>query len=100
VNQWIVRYKEKSVVSFDTIWARIKAQEGNKFRQILGHEFTYSAFDSAITPSKTNQNIPRAHFEKKSGLLPFENTVSVQHLRGPYYLFAVLMDSRIRQQDW
>lgn len=88
------------MISFDTIWARIKAYEGSTFHQIRGKSFTYSLVGSAITPSTTDQNIPRAHFEETSRLLPIKNTVPVQHLRGPSYLFAVLMDSRIRQQDW
>ena len=88
------------MVSFDAIWARIKANERNTFRQIRGQEFAYSASSAAIIPSTTNQTIPRAHFEKASSLLPLENTVPVQHLRGPSYLFAILMDSRIRQEDW
>jgi hypothetical protein len=88
------------MTSFDTIWARIKANEGNTFRQIRGQGFTYTVDGSTINPSTTNQNIPRAHFEEASKLLPLHNTVAVQHLRGPSYLFAVLMDKRIRQQDW
>ncbi len=63
------------MVSFDAIWARIKANEGNTFRQIRGQEFTYSISGAAIIPSTTNQNIPRAHFEEASGILPLENTV-------------------------
>jgi hypothetical protein len=88
------------VIPFDTIWARIKANEGQTFRQIRGQEFTYTVSGTTVIPSTTNQNLPRAHFEEASSLLPLENTVPVQHLRGPSYLFAVLMDSRIRQQDW
>lgn len=88
------------MVSFDTIWARIKANEGRAFHQIRGQEFTYSVTGAAIVPSTTNQNIPRAHFEEGSRLLPLKNTVTVQHLRAPSYLYAVLMDSRIRQRDW
>jgi hypothetical protein len=34
------------------------------------------------------------------GLVPLENTVPVQHLRGPSYIYAILMDPRIRQDDW
>lgn len=88
------------MVSFDTIWARIKENEGKIFHQIRGQEFTYTVNGPAIIPSTTNQNIPRTHFEEASKLLPLINTVPVQHLRGPSYLFAVLMDRRIRQQDW
>ncbi len=88
------------MVPFDTIWARIKAHEGETFHQIRGGKFTYSVTAAAIVPDRTNQNIPRAHFEEAAQLLPLENTVPVQHLRGPSYIFAVLMDSRVRAGDW
>lgn len=88
------------MISFETIWARIKAHEGKTFRQIRGGEFTYSVVGSAIIPDRTNQNIPRAHLEEAVGLLPLQNTVPVQHLRGPSYIYAVLMDRRIREGDW
>jgi hypothetical protein len=31
---------------------------------------------------------------------PLPNTVPVQNLQGPSYLYAILMDSRIRDGDW
>lgn len=88
------------MLPFNTIWARIKANEGQTFRQIRGQQFTYSIVGSAIIPSTTNQNIPKTHIEEASALLPLVNTVPVQHLRGPSYIYAVLMDSRIRLADW
>lgn len=33
-------------------------------------------------------------------LVTLANTVPVQHLRDPSYLYAILMDERIRGQDW
>ena len=88
------------MLSFNTIWSRIRENEGQTFRQIRGQKFTYSVIGSAIVPSTTNQNIPKAHFEAATALLPLQNTVAVQHLRGPSYIYAVLMDNRIRKTDW
>lgn len=88
------------MLAFNTIWDRIKASEGLEFRQIRGKQFTYAVVGSAIIPSTTNQNIPKAHFKEASALLPLKNTVAVQHLRGPSFIYAVLMDSRIKQTDW
>lgn len=84
----------------DAIWQRISAHAGETFQQIRGGEFTYIAESSHIKPNRTNQQIPRAHFEEALGLVSLENTRPVQHLRGPSYIFAVLMDPRIRQGDW
>ena len=88
------------MVTFDTIWQRIKDRESERFIQIQGRDFTYVVAGNSIAPDRTNQNIPRAHFEKASRLLPLENTVPLQDLRGPSYIYAVLMDDRIRESDW
>ena len=88
------------MIQFETIWRRIKQHKGEKFTQLRGGEFTYEVSGVAIIPDRTNQNLPRAHFEEASKLLPLENTVPVQHLRGPSYIYAILMDHRIRQSDW
>lgn len=88
------------MVTFDTIWRRIKANQGHSFQQIRGREFTFEIVGQSIVLSTTNQNIPHVHLEEASRLLPLRNTVPVQHLRGPSYIYAILMDSRIRQQDW
>jgi len=88
------------MVSFETIWKRIEQHQGEQFHQIRGQEFTYDVVSGALVPSTTNQQLPRGHFEKAAELLPLENTVPVQHLRGPSYLYAVLMDRRIRKEDW
>lgn len=87
------------MTSFDTIWSRIKANEGNNFHQIRGKQFSYTVVGAAVVPSSTSQNIPRTHFEQAYRLLPLESTVPVQHLRGPSYLYAILMDKRIRKED-
>ena len=38
--------------------------------------------------------------EEAAALVPLANTVPVQHLRAPSYIYAILMDPRIRQSDW
>ena len=88
------------VRDFDTIWARIKRHEGETFAQKRGGEFCYAIEGSGIRPDRTNQVISKKHLKEASGLLPLEDTVPVQHLRGPSYIYAVLMDSRIRELDW
>ena len=89
-----------NIATIDQVWGRIQDHEGETFRQIRGQEFTYECSSSAITPSTTDWIIPRAHFEKALDLVPLKNTVPVQHLMGPSYLYAVLMDERIRRSDW
>ena len=88
------------MVEFEEVWTRIQSHAGEVFVQIRGGEFTYVAHDGYVVPDRTNQNLPRAHFGEAFDLVPLEGTTSIQHLRGPSYLYAILMDSRIRRSDW
>ena len=90
----------REIVDFGEVWTRIQSHAGEVFVQIRGGEFTYVAHDGYIVPDRTNQNLPRAHFEEAFELVPLEDTKAVQHLRGPSYLYAILMDRRIRRSDW
>lgn len=84
----------------ETVWARIESHAGEKFRQIRGGEFTYAVVGGHVIPDRTNQQIPKSHFEAALAYLPLPNTIPVQHLRGPSYIYAILMDQRIRESDW
>ena len=86
--------------SIDIVWGRIVAHEGETFHQIRGKAFEYEVHSGYLRPDTTNQNIPRAAFEEALELVPLKNTVPVQHLRGPSYIYAILMDKRIRKADW
>ncbi|MCY4393758.1 MAG: hypothetical protein OXC10_01295 [Rhodospirillaceae bacterium] len=88
------------MVEFTEVWTRIMSHSGEEFRQIRGGRFTYVAREGYIEPDRTRQNLPRSHFEAAFELVPFEDTTGLQHLRGPSYLYAILMDCRIRQSDW
>ncbi len=88
------------MAEFEEVWTRIQSHAGEVYVQIRGGEFTYVAHEGYVVPDRTNQNLPRAHFEAAFALVPLENTASIQHLRGPSYLYAILMDRRIRRSDW
>ena len=84
----------------DDVWRRITAHAGERFRQIQGGEFTYDIENEHVVPDRTNQRIPKSHFKEAIRFVPLPNTVPVQHLRGPSYIYAILMDQRIRQNDY
>ena len=84
----------------DTVWKRIVANEGQIFKQIRGKEFTYNITGHTILLSTTNQNVSRRELEKALEFLPLKSTVVIQHLRAPSYLYAILMDQRISQNEW
>jgi hypothetical protein len=90
--------KEKDVENI--VWQRILANEGNVFTQVLGQQFTYTVSGNALTLSTTNQNVARSQIEKAIHLMPAGNTVPLQSLRAPSYLYAILMDARIREGLW
>ena len=84
---------------FEIVWRRIKTHAGEQFTQIRGGKFTYEVIGGHVVPDRTNQQIPKSHFEEAFALIPLENTVQVHHLRGPSYIYAILMDDRIRMDD-
>ena len=88
------------MIKIGKVWARIEAHAGEKFCQIRGGEFIYDVVGGHVIPSRTNQQIPKSHFEQALDFVPLENTVPIQNLRGPSYIYAILMDKRIRLDDW
>jgi len=88
------------MVGFSTVWRRIERHAGEIFYQIKGGEFTYSIEGGSLIPNRTNRRLPKMQFEKAFDLVPLESTVPIQSLQGPSYIYAVLMDDRIRGGDW
>ena len=82
------------------IWRRIERLAGEEFRQLRGRSFTYLVVSGCVIPSTTKRQIPRSDFAKALEVVPLANTVPVQHLQGPSYIYAILMDPRIREGDW
>ena len=81
----------------EMVWQRIESLAGEVFQQKRGGEFTYQLAGRTLVLSSTNQQLAPAQVEEALGLMPLDSTVPLQHLRGPSYLYAVLMDDRVRQ---
>jgi hypothetical protein len=84
----------------NSVWARIQAHQRETFHQKRGKAFTYSVYGNAIQLHTTEWQIPKNHVEHALERVPLQNTVSVKHLYGPSYLYAILMDPRIRGASW
>ncbi len=82
------------------VWDRIEENAGSEFHLIKGASFRYVVLAGHVVPDRTNQQIPKSHFEKALAFVPLGNTTEIQHLRGPSFIYAILMDARIRQTDW
>lgn len=82
-------------MQFYEVWSNILKNQGEVFRQIRGRKFTYEIRGDCLIPNTTNVNIGKKDFEKAYMMYPLKNTMGLQDLRGPSYIFAVLMDKRI-----
>ncbi len=86
--------------AFEIVWNRITSHAGEVFRQIRGGEFRYAMDGIGIIPDRTDHRFAKTEIKEAFRRMPVENTVPLQDLRGPSYLYAILMDDRIRQSDW
>ncbi len=83
-----------------TIWARVEAHAGECFHQKRGDDFRYEVHGGCVIPDRTNRFLPRCEFEKALQQVPLDGPGEIRHLQGPSYIYAVLMDRRIRGDDW
>ena len=86
--------------NINDVWGRIVSHEGDVFRQIRGQEFTYEIAGGSARLSTTNQTLSKSVFAQALARVPLASTAEVQDLRGPSYVYAILMDTRIRRGDW
>ena len=92
--------KKMPIPSIDVVWSRIEAHADATFTQIRGGLFTYAVRNGHVIPDRTQQQIPKSHFARALALVPLSDTTGIQELRGPSYIYAILMDQRIREADW
>lgn len=89
-----------TVPGIAAVWDRIKINAGSEFRMIKGATFRYKIVSGCVDLGRTNHRIHKSDFEKALALVPLKNTVVIKDRRGASYLYAILMDDRIRQDDW
>jgi len=85
----------------DEIWARISAVAGQPFTTFTGKHFTYSVAGTELTTSRTPLGISQADFMRALRVVPIESPSEiVEHVRNAAYVWAILHDARVRQQEW
>ncbi len=84
----------------EEVWERMKEFEGKEFSQIRGGKFTYKIKGNLLELSRTNRTISKNTLKEALKFVPLYNTVPLQNLQAPSYLFAILMDRRVRRNDW
>lgn len=87
--------------SFEVVWQRILQHQNEEFRQRRGAAFTYTVQGDMLKPDRMETGIARSQFEQGYARAPFSKVTDVpKQLWGPSYIYAILMDERIRQSDW
>lgn len=96
-----MRQNKDVVPDIDTVWARIEARAGEPFVTKTGKEFTYEVKAGCLIPKGRNRRAPRTDVAKALRLVPLIGPGEItQYLQCPAYIYAVLMDSRIRLDEW
>jgi hypothetical protein len=90
-------------VNAEQVWSRIVANAGQTgFRSQQGVGIIYDIDAGAVeVRERRGARIPRRHFEIAISKVPLRTLRDVpENLWGRSYIFAILMDSRIRRDEW
>ena len=89
------------VNTVDEIWQRMKIFEGEIFRTIKNLEFTYGISGDVLIPSRTEYHLTKSDVSKVLKRVPLKGPGEISNdVRGPSYLWAILHDSRISNDEW
>jgi hypothetical protein len=88
----------------EAVWRRIVSHQGEQFQTVRGLPFTFEVEGSGIwffrAGKRVNRKLTRTQFEVALSRCPLSRTTEISDLMDYPYVFAVLMDSRIRGQEW
>ena len=88
----------------DAVWSRIESHQGEEFKTATKLPFTYAVEGAGIwffrDGRRINRKLTRSHVEKAIARCPLTSTTEIKDLMDFAYLFALLMDARIRGQAW
>jgi hypothetical protein len=88
----------------EAVWHRIKAHQGEEFRTATRLPFTYEVEGAGIwffrNGRRINRKLSRSQVDKAIARCPLRSTTEISDLMDFAYLYALLMDARIRGQAW
>jgi hypothetical protein len=88
----------------DSVWGRIKAHEGEEFWTARRLPFKYLVEGSGIwffrEGRRINRKLTRTQVSTAIARCPLSSTTEIKDLMDYAYLFALLMDARIRGEAW
>jgi hypothetical protein len=88
----------------ETVWHGIQKYQGEQFHTARGLPFTYEVEGNGIWFFRNRKRINRKLTRGQVGLAisrcPLKSTTEIKDLMDYAYLFALLMDRRVRGQAW
>jgi hypothetical protein len=85
-------------------WSRIKQNSGKQFHTSRGLPFTYEVEGSGIwffrEGKRIERKLTRTQVDLAISRCPLRSTTEIKDLMDYAYLFALLMDRRIRDHSW
>lgn len=88
----------------EAVWRVIQNYQGEQFHTARGLPFTFEVEGNGIwffrERKRINRKLTRAQVEMAISRCPLKSTTEIKDLMDYPYLFALLMDRRIRGQAW
>ncbi len=88
----------------ESVWRRIESQEGEEFKTVRQLPFTYSVEGAGLwffrEGRRINRKLTRSQANEAISRCPLTATTEIKDLMDYPYLFALLMDPRIRGEAW
>ena len=88
----------------ESVWHRIKSHQGEEFKTATRLPFTYEVEGAGIwffrNGQRINRKLSRTQVDKAIARCPLTSTTEIKDLMDYPYLFALLMDARIRREAW
>ncbi len=96
INYHIYEKNEVSDMKMD-VKDKLKQLEGEQFYTVTGKSYTYEFVgENAIKPSRANQYISLADFERAIEINPTKLS-QIRTVRGPSYVFGIITDKRFSE---
>lgn len=88
------------MTTIEAVWQRIRDCAGQQFHTVSGLPFTYEVPGTYLRVDRANRSLSRTNVAKALPLLPADGPGQLRERQGALYTWAILMDPRIRQEEW
>lgn len=82
------------------IWHWIERHAGEPFALKRGKPFSYRVTGNMLHADGASVSIHMSQFATALEHVPLESTNQIKSVWGPSYVYAILVDRRIRGADW